>query len=63
MAETNETNSRVRMNLSLTAKGKVQWDITSEFPTLELAEENLSKAIDSVRKVIADKGLSEAGTE
>lgn len=63
MAETNETSTRVRMNLSLTAKGKVQWDITSEFPTVEDAAENLSKAIDSVRKVIADKGLSEAGTE
>lgn len=63
MAETTESNSRVRINFSLTAKGKVQWEITSEFPTLAEAEQNMATAIDSVRKLIADKGLSEAGTE
>ena len=57
------TNSRVRINFSLTAKGKVQWEITSEFPTLEESEQNMANAIDSVRKLIADKGLAEAGTE
>lgn len=58
-----EINTRCRMNLSLTSKGLVQWDCTAEYDTPELAAENISKAIDLVRKAIADKGLQEAGAE
>lgn len=55
--------SRVRLNLSLTAKGLGQWDITSEFPTVEDSSKNLSLAIDEIRKVMAEKGIIEAGKE
>ena len=55
------TNQRVRMNLNLTAKGLVQWDITAEFPTVDETRENLDKALKEVKKVIADNGYTEAG--
>lgn len=61
MESTDET--RVRMNLGLTAKGLGQWEITSEFPTLEESSENLSKAIDAMRKILVEKGIKEAGKE
>jgi len=53
-------NSRVRLNLSTTAKGLVQWDITSEFPTLAESKDNLSFAVDQVKALIKEKGLEEA---
>lgn len=53
------TNKRVRINLSETAKGLVQWDITAEFESVEEAKSALSAAIDSARAVIAEKGLKE----
>ena len=52
--------SRVRINLSQTAKGLVSFDVTSEFPTVEEAKENLSRAIDEVRALVKEKGLEEA---
>lgn len=55
--------TRVRMNVSLTAKGYGQWDVTSEFPDLEQTGKNLSDAIDLVRKILAEKGIPEAGKE
>ena len=61
MESTDET--RVRMNLGLTAKGLGQWEIPSEFPTLEESSENLSKAIDAMRKILVEKGIKEAGKE
>jgi len=53
-------NSRVRMNLSTTAKGFVQWDVTVEFPSLAESKDNLSSAIDEVKALIKAKGLEEA---
>jgi len=53
-------NSRVRLNLSTTAKGYVQWEITAEFPTLAESKDNMSLAIDQVRALIKEKGLEEA---
>lgn len=61
--ESNETNKRCRMNVSITAKGLAQWDITCEYETPELSSENLGKAIGMVREVIKSKGLAEAGSE
>lgn len=61
--EKSESNMRTRMNVSITAKGLAQWDITAEYDTPELSEKNLSDAIDRVRKVIKEKGLKEAGNE
>lgn len=55
--------TRVRMNLGLTAKGIGQWDLTSEFPTVEESAENLSAAIDAIRKIMEEKGIPEAGKE
>jgi hypothetical protein len=52
---------RVRINLSQTAKGLVQFDCTAEFETPEECGTALSAAIDQVRNVIAAKGLKEVG--
>ena len=53
------TNKRVRINLSETAKGLVQWDITAEFETVEETKKALADAIDAAREVIKVKGLQE----
>jgi len=51
---------RTRMNVSTTAKGFAQWDITVEYPTPEEAACHLGDAIDKVRETIKAKGLPEA---
>lgn len=56
-----QQNNRVRMNLSETAKGLVQWDVTAEFDSVEQTAEELNKAIKAVKKVIVDNGLTEVG--
>ena len=53
------TNKRVRINLSETAKGLIQWDITAEFEPVEETKKALSEAIDAAREVIKEKGLQE----
>jgi hypothetical protein len=53
------TNKRVRINLSETAKGLVQWDITAEFETVEETKKALADAIVAAREVIKEKGLTE----
>ena len=53
------TNKRVRINLSETAKGLVQWDITAEFETVEETKKALADAIDTAREIIKEKGLQE----
>lgn len=53
------TNKRVRINLSETAKGLVQWDITAEFETVEETKKALADAIDAAREVIKEKELQE----
>lgn len=53
------TNKRVRINLSETAKGLVQWDITAEFETVEETKKAPADAIDAAREVIKEKGLLE----
>lgn len=55
------TNNRTRVNISTTAKGLVQFDITCEYDTPELAKENLDKALKGVREVIQHNGLKEVG--
>lgn len=49
---------RTRMNLSQTAKGTWQIDVTAEYPTPEETAQNLGKAIDAARKVVQDKELT-----
>ena len=53
------TNKRVRINLSETAKGLIQWDITAEFESVEETKKALADAIDAAREVIKEKGLQE----
>ena len=48
---------RTRMNLSQTAKGLYQIEVTAEYETPELTAENLAKAIDLAKQVCAEKGL------
>lgn len=52
--------TRVRMNCSLTAKGLVQWDITSEFPSVDEANANLKDGISKLRETLKELGLQEA---
>lgn len=59
MPEEKATNKRVRINLSETAKGLIQFDITAEFETVEESKAALSAAIDAARDVIKEKGLTE----
>lgn len=56
-------NTRVRINLSQSAKGLGQLDITAEAPTVEEAKALLSKAIGEARAVMEEKGIKEAGRE
>lgn len=53
------TNKRVRINLSESSKGLIQWDITAEFESVEETKAALSAAVDAAREVIAQKGLKE----
>ena len=50
------TNKRVRINLSETAKGLVQWDIIAEFETVEetkrLSQKQLTLQEKSLRKKV-----------
>jgi len=57
--EGKETNKRTKMNVSITAKGFAQWEITVEYPTPEESAKYLSEAIDKVRETIKAKGLTE----
>lgn len=56
------SNRRTRMNVSLTAKGLAQYDVTAEYETPEESAEQLGKAIDMVRQICADKGLQVVST-
>lgn len=62
MDEQHETNTRTRINVSISAKGLAQWDCTCEYDTPEKSIEEMSKAIDQIRALLKEKGLPEAGT-
>lgn len=55
-----ENNTRTRINISLSAKGKAQWDLTCEYDTPEKSLEEMSKTIDMVRNLLKEKGIEEA---
>lgn len=57
MPEETENNTRTRIKLSQTAKGLVQYEISTEYDTPEKSIEMLGKAVDQVRDLIAEKGL------
>ena len=50
-------SARTRINLSQTAKGLIQFEVTVEYPTPEESAEKLGRAIDRVREVAKAKGL------
>lgn len=59
MEEVSTSQKRVRINLSQTSKGLVQFDITVESESVEESKKILSEAIDSARAVIKEKGMTE----
>ena len=62
MGEQHETNTRTRVNISLSSKGTAQWDLTCEYDTPEKSIEEMNKTIDLVRNLLKDKGIPEAGS-
>jgi hypothetical protein len=52
---------RVRMNLSQTAKGLVQFDVTTEFETVAECGKELDAAIKAARRVMTANNLKEVG--
>lgn len=51
------SNSRTRINMSQTAKGLWQIDVTAEYDTPEQTASALSDAIERARGVAEEKGL------
>ena len=49
--------NRCRMNVSTTAKGLAQWDVTAEYETPEESANQLGKAIDMLTDTCRSKGL------
>jgi hypothetical protein len=49
---------RVRMNLSQSAKGSFQIDVTVESGTVERSTELLTEAVKNCRKVVLDNGFT-----
>lgn len=49
------------MNISLTSKGLVQWEVTAENDSPEAAKKDLGVAIDLLRETFKEKGLTEVG--
>lgn len=43
--------------ISLNAKGNAQWVVKSKYPTTQKAGEELSAAIDFLRKTLKEKGV------
>jgi hypothetical protein len=58
--EAQTANRRVRINITQSAKGLVQFDATAEFETVADCEKNLDEAIRAARRVIEGNGLKEA---
>lgn len=57
-----ETNTRTRINISLNARGKAQFDLTCEYDTPERSIEEMGKTIDMVRNLLKEKGIEEASS-
>lgn len=62
MNEVTLEQQRVRMNFSTNAKGFAQMDITVEFPTVDESKNAMDNAIKSLREVLKQNGIAEAGT-
>ena len=58
MCTENSNETRVRMNLAANAKGMYQMDVTVESSTVEESKVKLAEAIDAVKEVCKEKGLT-----
>ena len=58
MSTENSNETRVRMNLAANAKGMYQMDVTVESSTVEESKAKLAEAIDAVKEVCKEKGLT-----
>lgn len=54
-------SQRVRINLSETAKGLVQFDITAEHEDVAECKAMLKALVKAAREVMAEEGLQEVG--
>ena len=57
------TNERVRVNFSLTSKGKIQWECTCEYNSPEETIAKMDTTIDYIHDLLQKKGLQEAGSD
>lgn len=55
--EQKESNTRTRIKLTQSAKGTVQWEVSTEYDSPEKSIEMFGKAVDQVKALIAEKGL------
>lgn len=55
-----ETNTRTRIKLTQSTKGVVSWEISAEYDTPEKSVEMMSQALDKVKALIKEKGLTPA---
>lgn len=53
-----QSETRVRLNASQTAKGAITLDITAEAPTVEKARELFGQAIDALMKEVESRGFA-----
>jgi hypothetical protein len=60
--ETRNLESGCRMSIDLTAKGLAQWGLSVRYATPLDADINLREAIDRIRLILKEKGLTEAGS-
>ena len=58
--EVTETNTRTRIKLTQSTKGVVTWEISAEYDTPEKSIEMMSQALDKVKALIKEKGLTPA---
>lgn len=58
MEEAKENNTRTRIKLSQTSKGLIQWEISAEYDTPEKTIEMLGEAVNRVKNLIDEKGLT-----
>ncbi len=55
--KTTTTNTRTRINLSQTAKGLIQFDITCECDSVDKSTEEMERAVNQTRALIKKLGL------
>jgi len=59
LSETQEMRG-TRMSVNINAKGYAQWEVAVEYETPEETSKQLGVAVESIRALIKEKGLTEA---